>query len=288
MKCLKINKKKFDGNEGWDCPICDWHKEIPRSGTRPSLADLKEWADSAESLPFFPEELVAVRKIISGAESWISSIQPLIRGAPLRSLGKCRFFLRKIEGAEVFLPNEYNLFRRAAHALAGLTTSPPPLVAESKPIKKRTKKTKPDIFPPQNRPLQLPHFSMRQQPFEPQLQEQRILPAHRPILEQSASKPYQSDPRYLSYPPHSVPTLHLPTQPPKGIFAPPLISNPNRDDHRRPSERLQPNCGSCDQAFIPGPPEPLACTQCQRLHHTLCIGKYGGRLYPAFVWYVPN
>src|SRR5271167_4743484 len=57
MKCLKINKKKFDQNEGWDCPICDWRKEIPRSSTRPSLPELKDWVQAAETLPFRPDEL---------------------------------------------------------------------------------------------------------------------------------------------------------------------------------------------------------------------------------------
>jgi hypothetical protein len=285
MKCLRINKKKFDQNEGWDCPICDWHKEIPRSASRPSLKELKEWVKSADDLPFLPDELAVVKKIIEGAEAWISSIQPFIRGEPpaTHSLSKCRFYLRKLEGAEIFLPREYNLFRRAAHTLSGLTTSPPPLIPESRLIKKRTKKPKPETFP---RPLQLPQFSMRQ-PYEPQSQEQRILPAHRATLEQTASKPYQQDHRYPSYPSHSVPTLQLPPQPPKGVFAPPHVqTNYIREEHHKPPERAVRKCGSCKRPFVSELPVPLDCTQCHRPHHALCIAKYGGRLYPAFVWYV--
>src|SRR5271170_3150193 len=130
MKCLKINKKKFDQNEGWDCHICDWRKEIPRSSTRPSLAELKEWVQSAETLPFRPEELSIVTQNVTLAEAWIQSIQPVL--SQTLSINMCRFYLRKIEGAEVFLPQEYNFFRRTAHSLAPLTSTPPPLIADSK------------------------------------------------------------------------------------------------------------------------------------------------------------
>src|SRR5438552_1758957 len=106
MKCLKINKKKFDHNEGWDCPICDWRKEIPRSCARPSLSELKEWAHAAESLPFCPEELSIVNKNVALAEAWVASIQPILQSIQTLSISKCRFYLRKIEGAEVFLPTE--------------------------------------------------------------------------------------------------------------------------------------------------------------------------------------
>src|SRR5208282_3557512 len=165
MKCLKINKKKFDQNEGWDCPICDWRKEIPRSSTRPSLPDLKDWVQAAETLPFRPDELSIVSKNIALAEAWVASIQPITQSGQTLSIEKCRFYLRKIEGAEVFLPNEYNFFRRAAHSLAPLTSTPPPLVAESKVVKKpRTKKPRPETTVPSQDPnAQIPRFSMRPQ-----------------------------------------------------------------------------------------------------------------------------
>ena len=291
MKCLKINKKKFDQNEGWDCPICDWRKEIPRSSTRPSLPDLNDWVQAAETLPFRPDELSIVSKNVALAEAWVASIQPIIQSGQTLSIEKCRFYLRKIEGAEVFLPNEYNFFRRAAHLLAPLTSTPPPLVAESKVIKKpRTKKSKPETTGLSQAPnTQIPGFSMRPQ-HDPHPSEQRILPAQRfghISMDQRQPQPYQRSQQhqFMPYPPNPVPSMQ--TLPPKGVFAPPQsFPAPYRSDgHRAPVEQMAPVCGSCNCPFIPGTHnEPLPCSQCQRLHHTVCIGKYGGRLYPTFVW----
>src|ERR1700738_324461 len=98
MKCLRLNKKKFDHDEGWDCPICDWRKDIPRSSPRPSLSELKDWQISAHKLPFRPDELVHVTKLIAGAEAWVASIQPFIHNKQKHTISKCRFYLRKIEG----------------------------------------------------------------------------------------------------------------------------------------------------------------------------------------------
>lgn len=291
MKCLKINKKKFDQNEGWDCPICDWRKEIPRSSTRPSLPELKDWVQAAETLPFRPDELSIVTKNVTLAEAWVASIQPIMQSGQTLSIEKCRFYLRKIEGAEVFLPNEYNFFRRAAHFLAPLTSTPPPLVAESKVSKKpRTKKPKPETtVPPQDPNAHIGRFSMRPQ-YDPHPAEQRILPAQRfehISTDHHPPQPYQHSRKhqYMQYPPN--PASSIQTLPPKGIFAPPqAFPVPYRPEgHRAAVEQMAPQCGSCKAPFIPGTHnEPLTCSQCQRLHHTVCIGKYGGRLYPTFVW----
>ena len=293
MKCLKMSKKKFDQNEGWDCPICDWRKEPPRSSTRPGLNELKDWANSAETLQFLPEELPIVNKIITLAETWVNSIQPILRGVETQSIDDCRFYLRKIEGAEIFLPNEYNFFRRAAHTLAPVTSTPPPMIVQSKAIKRpRPKKPKQEISElAQQRDTQVPHFSALSI-HEHNPLEQRILPAQR--IEQRMesrtafndhipTQPYQ--PAYMSYSPHSMVTL--PPLPRKGIFAPPQVPiSPYRpEEHGSAVGRIPSFCASCNSTFIPGMHnEPVSCTQCQRLHHTVCIGKYGGRLYPAFVW----
>jgi hypothetical protein len=54
-------------------------------------------------------------------------------------------------------------------------------------------------------------------------------------------------------------------------------------------ERPAPICGACHNPFVSGAHnEPKACSQCHRLHHLQCIGKYGGRIYPSMVWYVPD
>src|SRR5579859_5058762 len=302
MKCLKINKKKFDQNEGWDCPICDWKKEIPRSSTRPTLSQLKEWVDLAAPLPFLPEELRTVNQIIAGADAWVASIQPLLQAGQIRSISKCRFYLRKIEGAEVFLPNEYNFFRQAAHQLAPLTSTPPPVIEESKSLKK-TKPRKPKLESighqaPHPHQQQAPRFSIRPS-YDPHHQEQqRILPAQGPPRQlplehpqQAPPQAYQSQPRFLSYDPASVPILN--SQPPKGMFAPPPqqgfpSQNPTKENRRLSDhlgERPAPTCGCCHRDFISGAHnEPKNCSQCHRLYHLQCIGKYGGRIYPSMVW----
>jgi len=283
MKCLKISKKKFDQNEGWDCPICDWRKEIVRSSTRPTLADLKEWVQAAENLLFLPEELSIIRKTIALADAWVASILPILQGGDLQSISKCRFYLRKMEGAELFLPNEYNFFRRAAHTLAPVTSTPPPVIAESRPTRKpRPKKLgQEDISASRH----FPRVTV------PTLHE---IPIHRaehriesmPILvDRSPSQSHQRG----SFPPLPMPSLH--SLPPKGLFAPPPahVSPPRLDERRPPVERVKPTCATCNGPFFSGTHnEPLSCSQCQRLHHTVCIGKHGGRLYPAFVWYIVN
>lgn len=273
-----MNKKKFDQNEGWDCPICDWRKEISRTSTRPNLIELKEWVAAAETLPFCPDELVIVRKIIALADAWVASIEPVLQNKELSSLSNCRFYLRKIEGAEVFLPAHYNFFRQTAHALAPMTVTPPPLAAESRVIKKpRPKKPKlENITTLSDRDSSTSRFSMRS-PYEAHPTEQRILPAHR-------VDPMSMEPR----PQTCLNRPHVPSMPPKGTFAPPQIVSPSyRSEERRPQsiDCISPVCGSCKNPFVPGTHnEPLACCQCQKLHHTVCIGKYGGRLYPTFVW----
>jgi hypothetical protein len=301
MKCLKINKKKFDQNEGWDCPICDWRKEIPRSSARPTLSQLKEWVDLAASLSFLPEELQTINKIIAVADAWVASIQPLLQTGHIRSISKCRFYLRKIEGAEVFLPNEYNFFRRAAHQLAPLTSTPPPVIEESKTLKKtkpkRPKTESASHQPPHPHQQQAPRFSMRPS-FDPHHQEQqRILPAQGAPLQLPMEQPPQAPPqaypgqqRYMPYNPATVPVLH--SQPPKGMFPPPPQGLPSLyppKENRRLSdhmgERPAPTCGCCHREFVSGAHnEPKNCTQCHRLYHLPCIGKYGGRIYPNTVW----
>jgi len=301
MKCLKINKKKFDQNDAWECPICDWRKEIVRTATRPSLEELKQWVALAPNLAFLPDEFFIVNKIIRDAQSWAASIQHLLRGDQMPPLSKCRFYLRKLEGAEVFLPNEYNYFRRSAHALAPLSNTPPPLVAESKVARKQKPKKLKESFllpeipkmirvydgPPEPRLLPSHHYDPRMEPRpypEPPPQPS-LLP---PLPQRRPSHSYVYQPPM----PHPAPH-HPPTMPPKGVFAPPPVgpphmasSNYRREEPPKPIDSPQSKCESCGQLFVAGAHnEPLACSQCHRFHHTLCVGKYGGRIYPAFVWY---
>lgn len=288
MKCLKISKTKFDQNEGWDCPICDWRKGISRRTARPTLSDLKEWIASAETLPFRPEELPIISKNIDLVEAWIASITPVIDDPDSLTINKCRFYLRKIEGGEIFLPAEYNFFRRTAHALVPTSSTPPPLAGESKVAKKpRTKKPKLEtVASAQERDSH--RFGPRYDPEPRLLPAQRFPPMQTHMQTQLAQPPpYGNSQPYPSYHPNAGPPMH--SLPPKGMFMPPqsqILPSQFRPDEHRPPPPQVPTCGSCNSHFVPGTHEPLSCSQCSRLHHTLCIAKYGGRLYPAFVWYL--
>ena len=286
MKCLKISKKKFDHNEGWDCPICDWRKGISRATTRPTLSDLKEWVGLAETLPFRPEELQVTVKNIDLIDAWVASIRPVLENPQSLTINKCRFYLRKIEGGEIFLPAEYNFFRRTAHSLAPTSSTPPPLASETKIAKKpRTKKPKlENVASAQERDSH--HFGPR---FDP---EPRLLPAQRfPPMQTGLSQlgPYANSQPYTSYHPNVGPPMH--SLPPKGMFLPPqqqILPLPFRAEGRPTpvQEILQHTCGSCNDHFIPGTQaKPVPCVKCGRLQHSICITKYGGRLYPEFVWY---
>jgi [histone H3]-trimethyl-L-lysine4 demethylase len=296
MKCLKINKKKFDPNESWDCPICDWHKEIPRASTRPSLSELRELVKASESLPFYPDELSTISKIVESAARWVADLQGLIRGtnSPTSSIHLCRFYLRKTEGAEVLLPDEYNMFRRSAHDLAPMSSTPPPIVTAITIKKPRPRKPKVGITgtPPSQEPVRphqrLTHIThIHADPQQPSYNtQQRLLPAQQ--FERAAAQPPLRPP---TFPQDSHPSQPIPppqSMPPKGVFLPPRHSttlpapNSTRDLQALPVGKGQ--CASCKKPFVTG--EPIACSQCQTLHHTVCISDYGGRIYPAFVWYL--
>ena len=285
MKCLKISKKKFDQNEGWECPICDWRKGIARTTSRPTLSDLKEWIAAAETLPFRPEELEITVKNIDLVETWAASVHPVIDNLDALTINKCRFYLRKIEGGEIFLPGEYNFFRRAAHALAPTSATPPPAAAETKVAKKpRMKKPKLDVVASAQQ-RESHRFGPRYDPEPRLLPAQRYPPMHTDL---GQHPPYANSQSYTSYHSSAGPPMH--SLPPKGMFMPPqaqILPSPFRPDERRPPQPPQvPSCSSCKNPLVHGTHEPVSCSQCNRLHHTVCIPKYGGRLYPAFVWYL--
>ena len=303
MKCLKINRKKFDHTEGWDCPICDWHKEIPRTAARPSLTELKEWSEQAETLPFRPDEVTIVNRIVALAETWIGSIRPILLGLQSPSLDACRLYLRKMEGAEVFLPTEYNFFRKTAHAIAPISATPPPLVSErstgSKKPKERIKKPKMETVMAQKAFEDKPRLSLYAR-HDPHV-EQRILPARNyflmsdfpPATSYEPSYPYPHPQRQEPVAQQPIVSPRLQHQPIKGTFPPPNLLPPLPGMEPRqaappppPPSQLAPTsiCATCKRAFsTAGHNQPITCTQCQKLHHTLCIATEG-RIYPAMVW----
>lgn len=137
-KCLKIARGKVKEEDKYTCPICDWRVKIPRDAARPKLEDLLEWQDEIQSLPFQPEEEELLRKIIDNAQSFRNHVQPYCN--PVLSTRNeaetQRFYLRKIEGAEVLLSDETNFFRQELHRWSPVAPDPPPVVEISKSTRK--------------------------------------------------------------------------------------------------------------------------------------------------------
>jgi histone demethylase JARID1 len=139
-KCLKIarGKVKDDDKAPWTCPICDHRVRIPRDAARPRLEDLVVWYEEIQNLPFQPEEEDVLKQIIDNAQAFRDHITAYINPM-LSSRAEAetqRFYLRKLEGAEVFLVAETNFFRQELHKWCSVSQTPPPLFQESKSTRK--------------------------------------------------------------------------------------------------------------------------------------------------------
>jgi histone demethylase JARID1 len=132
-KCLKIARGKVKEDDKYTCPICDYRVKIPRDATRPKLEDLQQWQDMLPSLPFQPEEEETLESLISHGTKFREYVAQYIN--PLMSspdeLITQRFYLRKLEGAEILLANEINFFRQELHKWAPVAPSPPPILQVS-------------------------------------------------------------------------------------------------------------------------------------------------------------
>lgn len=137
-KCLKIARGKVKEDENYTCPICDWRMKIPRDASRPKLEDLLALTDEMTMLPFQPEEEEVLTKIIENAENFRRHIAPYCN--PILSTEAeaetQRFYLRKIEGAEVLLTYETNFFRQELHKWCPVAPEPPPIQESSRSTRK--------------------------------------------------------------------------------------------------------------------------------------------------------
>jgi histone demethylase JARID1 len=164
---LKIARGKVKEDDKYTCPICDHRVKIPRDAARPKLEDLQAWQDEVETLPFQPEEEVTLDNIIDKAAEFRAKLVSIIN--PIMStpddLPVQRFYLRKIEGADVLLADETNFLRQELHKWAPVAPTPPPLVDVSlstrKPRPTKQQKlmaqlgiTNPEHLPPHLRPKQ--------------------------------------------------------------------------------------------------------------------------------------
>jgi histone demethylase JARID1 len=112
--------------------------KIPRDAARPKLEDLHVWFDDISHLPFQPEEEEVLKKIIDNAQAFRNHVAGYIN--PLLSsqaeAETQRFYLRKIEGAEILLVKETNFFRQELFKWCRIADEPPPLIEESKSTRK--------------------------------------------------------------------------------------------------------------------------------------------------------
>ncbi|KAI1751617.1 PLU-1-domain-containing protein [Xylaria castorea] len=137
-KCLKIARGKVKEDDKYTCPICDWRVKIPRDAARPKLEDLIAWQDEIAHLPFQPEEEEVLKKIIDRAQEFRRHIAgfctPVVTTAS--EADTQRFYLRKIEGAEILLSFETNFFRQELHKWSPVAPEPPPVLEVSKSTRK--------------------------------------------------------------------------------------------------------------------------------------------------------
>ncbi|KAK1760159.1 Lid2 complex component lid2 [Echria macrotheca] len=137
-KCLKIARGKVKEDDKYTCPICDWRVKIPRDAARPKLEDLQLWQEEIPNLPFQPDEEEVLDKIISNALAFRRHIAPYCN-AMLSTRSEAdsqRFYLRKIEGAEILLAFETNFFRQELHKWNPVAPEPPPVLEVSKSTRK--------------------------------------------------------------------------------------------------------------------------------------------------------
>lgn len=126
-KCLKIARGKIKDDDKYICPICDHRVKIPRDAARPKLEDLQAWWSEIPTLPFQPEEEDVLESIITHGQNFRDYVQQYIN--PVMSnpdeLTTQRFYLRKLEGADILLADESNFFRKELHKWAPVGPEPP-------------------------------------------------------------------------------------------------------------------------------------------------------------------
>lgn len=132
-KCLKIARGKVKEDDKYTCPICDYREKLPRDAARPKLEDLVSLTEEISHLPFQPEEEEILNNIIDNAQTFREHIarycNPLV--STEAEIETQRFYLRKLEGAEVLLSYETNFFRQELHKWCPVAPIPPPILQVS-------------------------------------------------------------------------------------------------------------------------------------------------------------
>ena len=127
---MKIARGKVKDGDSYTCPICDYRVKIPRDAARPKLEELQDWQSEIPTLPFQPEEDEVLEDIINCGQEFREFIRPYTN--PITStpdeITTQRFYLRKIEGADILLAFETNFFRQELHKWAPVAPEPPPIL----------------------------------------------------------------------------------------------------------------------------------------------------------------
>ena len=216
-KCLKIARGKVKDDEKYTCPICDWRVRIPRDAARPKLEDLQQWQDEIPGLPFQPEEEEILGKIIENAQDFRTHVSPFCNPvmATADEAETQRFYLRKIEGAEILLSYETNFFRQELHKWSPVAPDPPPVLEVSKstrkprPTKLQKLMAQHGVDDPENLPVAVrmrpgAHGIYKQKSNEPQIGRPHMLqPA--PGRSESGTPTIHSFPTSVSMSHHSHP-----------------------------------------------------------------------------------
>ena len=141
---MKLARGKVKDDEKYACPICDHRGKIPRDAARPKIEDLIKWKNEIPKLPMQPEEELTLSEIIDNALEFRQFVAPwcnpeaesdLYAGVNLDIISK-RFYLRKIEGADILLTYETNYLRQDLYKLVPIAPEPPPIMNESNSTRK--------------------------------------------------------------------------------------------------------------------------------------------------------
>ncbi|KAE8446574.1 hypothetical protein EG329_011906 [Mollisiaceae sp. DMI_Dod_QoI] len=229
-KCLKIARGKVKDDEKYTCPICDWRVRIPRDAARPKLEDLQNWQDEIPTLPFQPDEEKVLAKIIENAQEFRNHVAPFCNPV-MATADECetqRFYLRKIEGAEILLAYETNFFRQELHRWSPVAPEPPPVLEVSKSTRKP-------------RPTKLQKLLAQHGVEDPEQLPQNVRIKPHNVNKRKSSEPSSSRPQPLQPAPgrsdSGTPTSHSfpnsATMHPHG--GPTLSGLPSAHDHAHPA-----------------------------------------------------
>lgn len=213
---MKIARGKVKDDEKYTCPICDWRVRIPRDAARPKLEDLHSWQDEIQGLPFQPDEEGVLSKIIDNAQEFRNHVAPFCNPvmATADESETQRFYLRKIEGAEILLAYETNFFRQELHKWSPVAPEPPPILEASKstrkprPTKLQKLMAQHGVDDPEALPQNLrtkPHNFKRKNSEPTSGRPQALQPA--PGRSDSGTPTSHTFPPNVMHHPHSGPTL---------------------------------------------------------------------------------